>query len=222
MNSPPLSAYRERGPAVALSHLVPPPPRLILASGSPRRRDLLAAAGYAFEVHPADVDEDDYPSGTRPADLAELLAVRKAAALTARFPRAVILAADTVVALGDDPIGKAPDAAHAATLLGRLSGTTHEVVTGVAILRPADGYRQSTRVVSSVTMRSLTVDDIAAYVASGQWQGKAGGYGLQDEYADPFVTAITGSRTNIVGLPMEMTVELLAAVGVEPGPVAPR
>ena len=197
---------------------MPPPPRLILASGSPRRRQLLRDAGYAFEVHPADIDESDYPPGTAPADLAEQLAVRKAAALADRYPADVILAADTVVAVAARPLGKPANAGDATAMLRLLAGSTHAVVTGVAVLRPADGYARSIRVLSTVAMRPLSPAEIAAYVASNQWQGKAGGYGLQDEYggADPFVTRMTGSRTNIIGLPMEATAELLAAAGVVP------
>jgi septum formation protein len=191
-------------------------PRLILASASPRRRELLRAADYAFDVCPADVDEDSYPPGTLPADLAELLAAKKADALAPRFPADVILAADTVVALGDRSIGKPADAAGAAAMIGLLAGTEHVVVTGVAVLRPATGFRRTTRVLSSVHMRPLSAAEIDAYVATGQWQGKAGGYGLQDEHADPFVVRTAGSHTNIVGLPMEATAELLAAAGVWP------
>jgi septum formation protein len=189
---------------------------LILASGSPRRRELLTSAGYDFHVCPADIDEDDYPPTILPADLAERLAVLKAQASAARFPDDVILAADTVVALGDRPLGKPVDAPHATAMLASLAGTTHTVITGVAVLKPSDGYRRSTRVLSSVQMRPLTADEIAGYVATNLWQGKAGGYGIQDESADPFVTRMTGSHTNIVGLPMEATAEMLAAIGVVP------
>ena len=194
-------------------------PRLILASASPRRRDLLASAGYAFEVHPADIDEDDHPP-MPPADLAEHLAVLKARALADRFHHDVILAADTVVALGNQSLGKPADAHAATAMLGLLSGTTHVVVTGVAVLRPAETYERSTRVLSSVHMRPLSPDEIERYVASNQWQGKAGGYGIQDESADPFVTRMTGSQSNIVGLPMEATAELLAAAGVVPARIS--
>ncbi len=191
-------------------------PRLILASASPRRRELLLVAGYDFEVHPADIDEDDYPSTILPADLAERLAVLKAREMAGRFPGDVILAADTVVAFGDRPLGKPDDAADAAAMIGLLAGTTHVVVTGVCVLRPADGSQRSTRVLSSVVMRHLSPAEIAAHVASGNWQGKAGGYGIQDDVPDPFVTRTAGSPSNIVGLPMEATAELLAAVGVVP------
>ena len=193
---------------------MPAPPRLILASASPRRRELLHAAGYDFEVHPADIDEDDHPPTILPADLAEWLAAAKARALADRSPADVILAADTVVALGDRPLGKPADATAAAAMLGLLSGTTHVVVTGVAVLKPDGTFQRSTRALSAVHMRKLSADEIAQYVASNQWQGKAGGYGIQDD--DPFVTRMTGSHTNIVGLPMEATAELLAAAGVVP------
>ena len=192
------------------------PPRLILASASPRRRELLSAAGYAFDVCPADIDEDDYPPTILPADLAERLAILKAQALAARFPRDVILAADTIVALGKRSLGKPADADAAAAMLTDLAGTTHVVVTGVAVLKPHGAFQRSTRVISSVHMRPLTPAKIAAYVATNGWQGKAGGYGIQDDRDDPFVMRLTGSHTNIVGLPMEATAELLAAAGVAP------
>ena len=191
-----------------------PRPRLVLASGSPRRQELLREAGYAYAVHPADVDESDVPPRLDPAALAEYLAGRKAEAVADRFPDDVVLAADTVVALGGEPLGKPDDPAHARRMLGRLSGTAHSVVTGVAVVRRATGFDQRARVTSGVHMRPLTAAEIDAYVASGQWQGKAGGYGIQDR--DPFVTRTTGSLTNIVGLPMDETAALLRAAGVEP------
>ncbi len=198
----------------------PPPPRLILASASPRRRDLLAAAGYTFDVRPADVDESDYPPGTLPADLAEHLAKAKAAAVARRWPGDVVLAADTVVAFGDLPLGKPADAADAVRMLKLLAGTTHVVVTGVAVVHAAAGFDRSTRVLSAVRMRPLTPVEVARYVRTNDWQGKAGGYGIQDDRPDPFVTRLSGSHTNIVGLPMERTAELLAAAGIRPTPAA--
>jgi septum formation protein len=191
-----------------------PSPRLILASSSPRRRELLHTAGYAFEVHPADVDEDDYPVGTTPADLALFLARVKARTVAERFPADVVLAADTVVAFGDEPLGKPTDAADAARMLGRLSGTTHVVITGVCVV--SRKTESVARVMSSVTMKALSPQEIADYVATNDWKGKAGGYGIQDEGSDRFIVRATGSRTNIVGLPMEEARELLAAAGVVP------
>jgi septum formation protein len=131
-------------------------PRLILASASPRRRELLRQAGYDFEVHPADIDEEDYPPNTLPADLAQRLAMLKAQALVERFPTDVILAADTVVAFGDTPLGKPETEAQATSMLQLLSGTTHVVITGVTVLRPATRFRISTRVMSAVRMRPWT------------------------------------------------------------------
>jgi septum formation protein len=191
-------------------------PRLILASASPRRRELLREAGYDFEVHPADIDEDDYPSSTLPGDLAQGLAMLKAQAVVERFPADVILAADTVVAFGDIPLGKPENETQAVEMIQLLSGTTHVVITGVTVLRPATKFSISTRVMSAVRMKSWSQKEIERYVASGNWKGKAGGYGIQDQRSDPFVIRQAGSHTNIVGLPMEATSELLTSAGVFP------
>ena len=191
-----------------------PPPRLILASASPRRQQLLSEAGYAFTVVPADVDEEDYPPGILPADLAELLAARKAQAVSRKFPEDVVLGADTVVAFGDSILGKPRDADDARRMLRLLAGTTHVVITGVAAYRAISDLHAVSRVMSGVRMRDLSPDEIDRYVAGGQWQGKAGGYGIQDD--DPFVTRMSGCHTNIVGLPVPETRRLLAIAGVTP------
>lgn len=199
---------------LAASGRAPPAPALVLASASPRRREILHQAGYEFDVHPADIDEDDHPLNLLPGDLAEWLAGEKARAIAPHFPASVVLAADTVVAFGDLILGKPDDPDHARQMLSLLSGSTHMVVTGVAALR-APSFFRSTRVISAVRMRQLTDGEIDQYVASNEWKGKAGGYGIQDD--DPFVTRISGSFTNIVGLPLEETQELLAAAGIAPG-----
>jgi septum formation protein len=160
------------------------------------------------------VDEDDHPRRILPAELAQYLAVKKADAVARQFPDDVVLAADTVVAFGDRPLGKPADAEHAIRMLELLSGTTHIVITGVAVMRAAVGHAAKSRVMSAVRMRFLAADEIARYVAGGQWRGKAGGYGIQDR--DPFVTRVSGCHTNIVGLPMPETRRLLAAAGVTP------
>jgi septum formation protein len=193
-----------------------PNPRLILASASPRRRELLHAAGYDFEVHPSDIDEDDYPASILPADLALRLAQLKANAGADRFPDDIVLAADTVVAFGDRPLGKPAGDFDATRMLELLSGTTHIVITGIAIVAKSRNIARSDRVMSAVRMKLLNGDEIKRYVESGDWRGKAGGYGIQDEREDPFVTRMAGSHTNIVGLPMEKTTQLLASVGIEP------
>jgi septum formation protein len=191
-----------------------PKPRLVLASASPRRRELLREAGYEFDVHPADIDEEDHPAGLAPGDLAEWLAARKAEVIGRQFPDAVVLAADTVVAFGEHILGKPLDADDARRMLDLLGGTTHTVVTGVAVVRRSVGFSRATRAVSAVSMRKLTPLEASAYVATNAWQGKAGGYGIQDN--DPFVTRITGSHTNIVGLPMEAVEALLREAGLTP------
>jgi len=191
-------------------------PPLILASASPRRRELLYAAGYDFEVHPADIDEEDYPSKILPADLALRLGALKAQAMAEKHPDVVVLGADTVVAFGEQPLGKPADEAAAIKMLELLSGTTHIVITGVTVEHRSASFSQSARVMSAVRMRLLTANEIKRYVESGDWKGKAGGYGIQDERKDPFVTRMSGSHTNIVGLPMKKTMEVLKAGGVEP------
>ena len=189
-------------------------PRLILASASPRRQQLLRDAGYEFTVAPASIDEDAAPPNLRPGDLAEYLARCKAEVAAARFPEDVVLAADTVVAYAQTVLGKPKDPADAARMLDLLSGTAHTVITGVAVVRAAANFARHTRIMSAVHMRKLTEEEIARYVASNQWQGKAGGYGIQDP--DPFVTRTSGCLTNIVGLPMHTTAELLRDAGIVP------
>jgi septum formation protein len=140
----------------------------------------------------------------------------KAQELVSRFPEEVIIAADTVVAFGDIPLGKPADENDAVKMLELLSGTTHVVITAVTVLRPSTNFSISTRVMSAVRMRPWTQKEIHRYVASGDWQGKAGGYGIQDDRPDPFVTRLSGSHSNIVGLPMEATAELLSSAGILP------
>jgi septum formation protein len=191
-----------------------PLPRLILASASPRRQQLLSEAGYRFMVHPADIDEESYPATLMPVDLARRLAFEKARVIAERFPGDVVLAADTVVAFGDEPLGKPADAAEARRMLGLLSGTTHVVITGVSIIRRAQRIEITRSAMSAVRMRRLEPHEINAYVGSREWIGKAGGYGIQDR--DPFVTKLSGSHSNIVGLPMELTARMLESVGIYP------
>ena len=197
-----------------MSDVPPPPPRLVLASASPRRQELLRDAGYTFVVAPADIDESAYPPDLSPGDIAEFLAVAKAHAVAERFPDDVILAADTVVALNDRPLGKPTDAEDARRMLRMLGGTIHQVITGVAVTRHSGNLLRHSRVTSSVHMRKLGDSEIDAYVATGEWRGKAGGYGIQDR--DPFVTRTSGCHTNIIGLPLTTTARLLADANLFP------
>lgn len=187
-------------------------PLLILASASPRRQSLLREAGYDFLVHPADVDEEQYPANLLPAEVAVHLATLKAQHIAADYPDAVVLGADTVVAFGDQLLGKPADADDARRMLKLLSGTTHIVITGVAVIHKSMAWMRTARAMSAVRMRPLTRGEIETYVAGGDWRGKAGGYGIQD--SDPFVTRVSGSHTNIVGLPMEATIQLLDEAGI--------
>jgi septum formation protein len=186
-------------------------PDLVLASGSPRRLQLLAALGLRCEVAPVDIDETPRP-GEAPPDCARRLAVAKAAEAVARRPAgSLVLAADTVVALRDEILGKPADAADAARMLRRLSGRRHEVHTAVAAQR---GEMVACRLSSSrVTFRNLTDHEIEAYVATGESLDKAGGYGIQG-LAAIFVTRLDGSYSGVVGLPLYETAELLNAFGV--------
>lgn len=195
-------------------------PALVLASASPRRRELLTRAGLSFRVEPADVDEDLEP-GYQPEEAARVLAERKARRVAARHPDgAFVLGADTVVALargrGHVLLGKPGSPEEAAAMLRALSGTRHAVITGVCIVRTADGriFRGHERTL--VRMRAITDDEIAAYVASGEWRDKAGGYAIQ-ETADRFVTALEeGGFDNVVGLPVTLTLALLREAGARP------
>jgi septum formation protein len=193
--------------------LPPEPPRLILASASPRRAILLREAGYDFTPDPAETDEL-YPPGMAPSQVAIYLAEEKAKVVSARRPDDVVLAADTIVTFGETILGKPADAAQAKRMLTLLSGTTHIVITGVYVMHAAANFARGGKAMSAVRMRVLSPVEIDKYVASGAWESKAGGYGIQDP--DPFVIRQSGSHTNIVGLPMELTAKLLAEAGVHP------
>jgi nucleoside triphosphate pyrophosphatase len=186
---------------------------LVLASASPRRRELLTELGVPFRVRAASVDETPPPRAA-PDAAAREIALRKALAVLAAAPGATVLAADTIVVAADGEfLAKPADAADARRMLGKLSGTTHRVVTGVCLAR-AGTDPQTASDTTSVTMRPLSRAEIDAYVASGECFDKAGAYAIQ-ETADRFVTRVDGSRTNVVGLPMETVVRMLRAAGIE-------
>lgn len=188
-------------------------PELVLASASPRRVELLALVGIAPDrIDPADIDETPL-KGETPPRLAARLAVGKAEAVAARSPEAVVLAADTVVAVGRRFLEKAADEAEARRFLRLLSGRGHRVYTGVAVARA--GSVRSRVVETRVTFKVLSDAEIDAYVASGEWKGKAGGYGVQGR-AGAFVTRLVGSHPAVMGLPLYETVNLLAGAGWRP------
>lgn len=174
---------------------------------------MLRDAGYEFQVVPAEINEADVPPNLLPGEVALTLAKAKAAAVADRHPESVVLGADTVVAFGDQLIGKPKDIQDAARILHLLSGTTHIVITGVAVICRADGFERALRVMSAVRMKDLSDRELEDYLAGGEWASKAGAYGIQDK--DPFVTRTSGSHSNIVGLPMSATKRLLAEAGIE-------
>ena len=193
--------------------------KLVLASSSPRRRELLAEAGYDFEVvDPPIAEPADLGPALMPVGRAEALAYFKARSVAELMSQAYILGADTVVAAAGasgELLGKPADSTEAARMLRRLSGTRHRVITGVALLGPG-GYRHISSEVTHVTMRLMTEEEIESYVASGEWTGKAGAYAIQ-ESADRFVEKVEGSFSNVVGLPMELVGRMLAAAGAGRG-----
>jgi len=193
----------------ALAPLVLAP--LVLASASPRRLDLLAQIGIApAVVDPAHIDETPLKDEL-PRPHAARLALGKAEAVAARHPGAFILAADTVVACGRRILPKAEDEATARKCLALLSGRRHKVFGGVVLIAP-NGKRAARVVETAVAFAPLSAHDINAYIDSGEWHGKAGGYAIQGRAA-ALVRWLSGSYTNVVGLPLHETAKLLAGLG---------
>jgi septum formation protein len=193
-------------------------PRLVLASASPRRRELLASLGVVFEVRPVAADETPRP-GEWPEALALRLALAKARA--AADDGDLALGADTVVAVDDEPLGKPADAAEARIMLARLSGRRHRVWTGVALVeRDARRRREAVRAArTEVVFRPLTAAEIDAYVETGEPLDRAGAYAIQGGAA-AVAARVEGSLSNVVGLPLELLLDLLARLGRSPAEFA--
>ena len=188
---------------------------LVLASSSPRRRELLTEAGFAFAVDSPDVDERPLP-GETPEAQARRLALAKAEAVAARVPaECCVLAADTLVVVDADVLGKPRDEAEAVEMLLRIQGREHRVLTGWALLVRALALAEQGCVESAVRMHAVDRTTARAYAASGEPLDKAGAYAAQGE-GGRFVAAIRGSRTNVIGLPMEAVRERLVRAGVRP------
>lgn len=198
-----------------------PETSLVLASGSPRRRELLTGLGLRFTVQAADIDETPHPDED-PVEYVARLAREKALAVAAVVGRSgdervAVLAADTTVALGSEILAKPADEDDARRMLRSLSGRAHTVHTGVALdVRGGGSTTRSevTVVTTAVVMATLHEDDIAWYVATGEPMDKAGAYAIQGRAAT-FVRRVEGSVSNVVGLPMAETVALLARVGIQ-------
>ena len=182
--------------------------RLILASASPRRRELLKNAGVDFEVRPSAVVES-VGAGESPEDFARRAAREKALDVAAAVPAgALVLGADTVVVMGNEILGKPTGSEDAARMLQKLSGSTHRVITGVCLVRAPASIEAEEHETTLVTFRRLDEKEIQDYLATGEPFDKAGAYGIQG-FASRFVTRIEGCYFNVVGLPVARVVELL-------------
>ena len=184
-----------------------PQPPLVLASASPRRRQLLADAGLAFTVAPRYVDETMGPDEP-PTDMVIRLATIKAESVAPQFPDHVVLGADTIVCIDDQILGKPQDLDHAADMLRRLSGKAHQVLTGVCLSRLCPAKTHAWVATTTVTFRELTDEGITAYLARVDVLDKAGAYAIQ-ENGDLLIDSIDGLYSNVVGLPVEDVVAFL-------------
>ncbi len=190
--------------------------RLILASGSPRRRELLEAAGLSFEVIPSPAEEI-HDAGLGMEKLCETNAWLKAAAVAEHHPDAVVIGADTLVFLENEPLGKPADLEQAAAMLRRLSGFVHDVCTGVCIIAPG-GKLTMLHDVTEVVFRKLDEETISTYLAKTSPLDKAGAYGIQD-HGEMIVKRISGGFDNVMGLPVDAVLDVLAGIGL---PIAGR
>jgi len=186
---------------------------IVLASASPRRQELLRQIGLRFDVEPTDFDEDSV-SGSKPHGMAKELSLGKARTAAQKHPDSIIIAADTLVVLGDRIIGKPHTNAQAREMLRALNGRTHSVITGFTILNAESGKVVSRSVETRVWMRKLTLKEIDAYVRTKEPLDKAGGYAIQGRGA-VLVERIEGDFSNVVGLPLSALAETLREFGVE-------
>lgn len=190
-----------------------PKPHLILASGSPRRRELLKSAGLRFTVKPSSVEED-LLDGETPEEHASRLALAKAMDVAKSFPGEWVLAADTIVVIDGQILGKPQDEQEARRMLGKLAARTHEVFTAYAILRSSSRSEPRVRCLrSEVHIRDLTANEIAVYVSTGEPMDKAGAYAIQG-IGSSIVERISGSYTNVVGLPLCEVMRDLKDLGI--------
>ncbi len=187
-----------------------PPSRLILASASPRRQELLARLGLPFEVIPAEVTEHEAPDA-EPRAMVRHNAALKADWVAARHPDATVIGADTTVFIGRTVLNKPRDTTEARAMLRLLSGRTHSVFTGLAVRRRCDGLQLDQGVASEVTFKPLDEATIDRYLGSVHTLDKAGGYAIQEQ-SDLILAGFTGSLTNIVGLPLEEMKQLLQQI----------
>jgi septum formation protein len=186
---------------------------IILASNSPRRKELLRQIGMSFRSDPADVDERILP-GEGAEEYAVRVALNKACVAAERAGTGIIIAADTIVVLGTTVLGKPADAKDAERMLGMLSGTMHTVITGLVVMDAGTGGTQTRVAVTKVWFRNLTREEIVSYVATGEPLDKAGAYGIQERGA-LLVQKIEGCYFNVVGLPLSLLGEMLVDFGID-------
>jgi septum formation protein len=184
-------------------------PRLILASASPRRRELLVRAGYDFEVDASGFDEPEPVGDVSPADYAAELAWRKARAVARRRRTGLVLAADTVCSVDGLILNKPIDRADAERMIRLQEGHDTQVISGICLYAASRDEWLGAVEISVVHFKPLSSDERSRYLDSGRWEGKSGAYGVQDN--DPFVSVSSGSVSNVVGLPMERLSALLDA-----------
>ena len=190
---------------------------LVLASASPRRRELLTQAGFEFQIHPADIPEDPYPN-EEPIAYVTRLARQKAEAIHRHHPDDIILGADTTVTLDNHILGKPTSVEDAARMLRLLSGRTHRVITGVSVVSAA--RTQTAAEVTAVQFLSLSDQEIETYIATGEPSDKAGAYAIQG-YAARWIPRLDGCYFNVVGLPISLVSTMLATYLFSLGP-SPR
>jgi septum formation protein len=189
-------------------------PELILASSSPQRRALLAAAGYRFRIEaPGEDAESGECGGETPGELAARMAYQKAADVAGRVAEGLVLACDTVVECGGQVLGKPADREHARQMLTWLSGREHRVWSGVCLWRRPDDWRLERRAMTRLRMDTLEGAEIEAYLDAGLWAGKAGAFGYQDRAG--WLHVLEGSESNVVGLPLELLAEMAAELPAE-------
>jgi septum formation protein len=196
------------------------PLRLILASRSPARRELLTRAGYTFTVQPAHIEEPTGAGFTNPRTYVHTVAWLKAAAVASQVPEGLVLAADTVGWLDGQVIGKPADEADARRILNTLGGREHELWTGVTLWRRPDDLQICWQEKSRVFFTKLTQAELDGYLAGRQWQGCSGAYAIQEK-DDPFVHLREGSMSNVIGLPMETLEKVLASTDLKRVEIAP-
>lgn len=185
------------------------PVSVILASASPRRKQLLAEAGFKFTAVPPEIDESAFIfEGASACEYAKQLALAKARDVAGKFPDCLVIGADTVVDFQGETVGKAADAKEAERITRKLFSAPHKVITGVAIVRMADGTEIVESQTTTVYPKELTDEQIAEHVKSESWRDKAGAYAIKED-DDEFIEKIEGSLTNVMGLPMELLQRLL-------------